>query len=55
VDLTTTSRKLAAELSAPDRTGLTGIRFIQITADGKSYAYTVSRFLTELYTIEGLK
>jgi Tol biopolymer transport system component len=55
VDLTTMTRKPVAELSAPDRTGLTGIRFIQVTADGKSYSYTVSRFLTELYTIEGLK
>jgi serine/threonine protein kinase len=27
----------------------------QITPDGKSYAYTFSRFLTELYVIEGLK
>jgi len=55
VDLTAMSRKPIAELSAPDRTGLTGIRFIQVAPDGKSYTYTVSRFLTELYTIEGLK
>ena len=55
VDMATMSRKLVAELSLPDRTGLTGIRYIQITADGKSYAYTFCRFLTELYTIEGLK
>jgi serine/threonine protein kinase/Tol biopolymer transport system component len=55
VDMATLSRKLVAELSVPDRTGLTGIRYIQITADGKSYAYTFCRFLTELYTIEGLK
>ena len=55
VDMATTSRKLVAELSVPDRTGLTGIRFIQIAADGKSYAYAYCRFLTELYTIEGLK
>lgn len=55
VDMTTTSRKLVAELSVPDRTGLTGIRFIQIAADGRSYAYAYCRFLTELYTIEGLK
>jgi Tol biopolymer transport system component len=55
VDLATKSRTLAAELSVPDRTGLTGIRYIQMTADGKSYAYTYSRFLTELYIIEGLK
>jgi hypothetical protein len=39
----------------PDRTGLAGIRYIQITPDGKSYAYTFSRFLTELYVIEGLR
>jgi Tol biopolymer transport system component len=55
VDMATKSRKLVAELSVPDRTGLTGIRYIQMTADGKAYAYTFSRFLTELYIIEGLK
>jgi hypothetical protein len=55
VDMATMSRKLVAELSVPDRTGLTGIRYIQISADGKSYAFTFSRFLTQLYTIEGLK
>jgi Tol biopolymer transport system component len=55
VDMAKMSRKPVAELSVPDRTGLTGIRYIQITADGKSYAYTFSRFLTELYIIEGLK
>jgi serine/threonine protein kinase/Tol biopolymer transport system component len=55
LDMATMSRKLVAELSVPDRTGLTGIRFVQIAPDGKSYAYTFCRFLTELYTIEGLK
>jgi len=55
VDMATTNRKLVAELSVPDRTGLTGIRYVQIAPDGKSYAYTYCRFLTELYTIEGLK
>jgi hypothetical protein len=53
--MATKDRKLVAELSVPDRTGLTGIRFVQIAPDGKSYAYAFSRFLTELYTIEGLK
>jgi hypothetical protein len=55
VDFTNQRRKIVAELSLPDRTGLTGIRYIQMTPDGKSYAYTFSRFLTELYVIEDLK
>ena len=55
LDTAATNRKLVAEVSVPDRTGLTGIRFFQIAADGKSYAYAYCRFLTELYTIEGLK
>ena len=55
VDFNTQARRLVAELSVSDRTGLTGIRYIQITPDGKSYAYTYSRFLTELYMIEDLK
>jgi Tol biopolymer transport system component/predicted Ser/Thr protein kinase len=55
LDLTKGQRQLVRELSVPDRTGLTGIRYIQMTADGKSYAYTYSRFLSELYLIEGLK
>jgi hypothetical protein len=42
-------------LAKPSRTtGLTGIRYIQIAPDGKSYAFTYSRFLTELYLIEDL-
>jgi serine/threonine protein kinase/Tol biopolymer transport system component len=55
VDMVKVNRKLVAELSVADRTGLTGIRYIQITPDGKSYAYDFSRFLTELYVIEGLE
>jgi hypothetical protein len=55
LDLTKGQRQLVRELSVPDRTGLTGIRYIQMTADAKSYAYTYSRFLSELYLIEGLK
>jgi eukaryotic-like serine/threonine-protein kinase len=55
LDFPTQTRRIVAELSVPDRTGLTGIRYIQMTPDGKSYAYTFSRFLTELYVIEGLK
>jgi serine/threonine protein kinase/Tol biopolymer transport system component len=55
LDITTMSRSLVAELTVPDRTGLTGIRFVQIAPDGKSYAYTYCRLLTELYVIEGLK
>ena len=55
LDFNTQSRRLVAELTVPDRTGLTGIRYIQIAPDGKSYAYTFSRFLTELYLIEDLK
>ncbi len=55
VDFTNQSRRMVAELSVPDRTGLTGIRYIQMTPDGNSYAYTFSRFLTELYLIEDLK
>jgi len=55
LDFATQTRRIVAELSVPDRTGLTGIRYIQMTPDGKSYAYTFSRFLTELCVIEGLK
>jgi len=55
LDPATTSRKPVAEISVPDRTGLTGIRFIQISPDGKAYAYAFCRFLSELYIIEGLK
>ena len=55
LDLARGQRQLFKEISVPDRTGLTGIRYIQMTADGKWYAYTYSRFLSELYLIEGLK
>ena len=55
LDLARGQRQLFKQLSVPDRTGLTGIRYIQMTADGKWYAYTYSRFLSKLYLIEGLK
>ncbi len=48
-------RQLLKEFSVSDRTGLVGIRYIQLTGDAKSYAFTYGRSLSELYLIEGLK
>jgi len=38
-----------------DAAGLNSPNFILMTPDGKGYAYSVSRILSDLYVVEGLK
>lgn len=39
----------------PDRAGIFDEPFVLITPDGKSYVYTVRRYLMDLYLADGLK
>lgn len=48
-------RELWMSLSPADRTGLDSTSSIRLTPDGKSYAYSYERFISELYLISGLK
>jgi hypothetical protein len=55
VELKSGRRQLWKELSPPDPAGIYFIRSPHISADGKSYAYNYSRFLSDLYVVDGLK
>jgi hypothetical protein len=48
-------KDLLKELAPADSAGLFGFHDIFLTPDGKDLAYSVSRMLSELYAVEGLK
>jgi hypothetical protein len=55
VDLTTGARKLVTELKPDDPGGVVGIVPVRITPDGRSYAYSYNRALSDLYLVSGVK
>jgi Tol biopolymer transport system component len=55
VDLETGSRELWKELMPVDPGGVERISNVVITPDAKSYAYTFSRLLSDLFVVEGLE
>ncbi len=55
LDLGTGRRELLHELVPPDPAGVGRLPYLAVSADGKSYAYSFIRNLSELYLIEGLK
>ncbi|HLW80902.1 MAG TPA: protein kinase [Candidatus Acidoferrales bacterium] len=55
LDLTTGKRTLVRTLAPSDSAGLTDVRPVRITPDGKTYAYSYDRALSELYLVEGVK
>ena len=55
VDVATGRRSLWKEILPPDPAGILGIWPILITPDGKSYAYSYRRVLSDLYMAEGLR
>lgn len=55
VDFATGRRELWKEITPPDPAGVQSISNITFSADGKSYAYSVSRILSDLYVVEGLR
>jgi hypothetical protein len=55
LDLLTGRRELWKELIPPDQAGTSDIGNLQITADGRAYAYYYGQVLSELYLVEGLK
>jgi serine/threonine protein kinase len=54
-DLDTGRRELWKQIMPADRTGVVAIRGILPTPDGRAYAYSYLRALSELYVVEGLK
>ncbi|HET8900893.1 MAG TPA: hypothetical protein VFM84_03050, partial [Holophagaceae bacterium] len=55
VDLATGKRELVREILPANPAGLSGIREIVRSKDGRSYAYNYSRKLSDLYLIGGLR
>jgi len=55
VDLATGRRELWKEIAPPDAAGAQGIFSMHFGADGKSYAYSLQRILSDLYVVDGLK
>jgi hypothetical protein len=53
--LATKERAPFARIEPADRAGIVAINSIQVTPDGKSYAYRYFRVLSDLYLVEGLK
>jgi WD40 repeat protein len=54
-DLSTHSKELWKVITPSDKVGLVGVGPVQITPDGRSYAYHYVRQLSDLYLVEGLK
>jgi eukaryotic-like serine/threonine-protein kinase len=54
-DPATGRRELLKEIMPADTAGIFLSNRIQMTPDGKGYAYSVSRMLSDLYVVEGLK
>ena len=55
VDLTTGRQQPWKEIAPADLAGAQGIPSIKFSADGKSYAYSTLRVLSDLYVVDGLK
>jgi len=55
VGLETGKHELWKELMPLDPSGVERISNVVVTPDGKSYAYTYSRLLSDLFVVEGLK
>jgi eukaryotic-like serine/threonine-protein kinase len=55
VNLTTGQRELVKEVTVLNAAGLFSIDSLRITADGKSYAYGYSNYLSHLFLADGLK
>ena len=55
VDIATGQRSLWKELMPIDRAGLVDVGYFQISADGRSYAYSYRRNVATLYVGSGVR
>jgi eukaryotic-like serine/threonine-protein kinase len=55
VDIATGRREPFKEIIPADPAGAQSIPVIRFSADGKSYAYSLGRWLSDLYVVDGLK
>jgi Tol biopolymer transport system component len=55
VDIATGKREPWKEIVPADPAGVQSIPSVRFSADGKSYAYSIGRILSDLYVVDGLK
>jgi len=55
VDIASGRRELFKEIAPADPAGVISIPGIRFSKDGKSYAYSVGRVLSDLHVVDGLK
>ena len=55
ININSGQKDLWMSLSPQDRTGLDSISSLQMSSDGKSYAYSYERFLSDLYLTNSVK
>jgi hypothetical protein len=55
LQLATGRRTLVRVLTPPDTGGVTGITSVIFSRDGTSYAYSVNRFTSQLFMVEGAR
>jgi hypothetical protein len=55
VDPASGKHELWKEIAPADPAGVRSIVDINLSADGKSYAYSVHRILSDLFVVDGLK
>ena len=55
IDIATGHREPFKEIAPADPAGVISIPTLRFSTDGKSYAYSVGRLLSDLYVVEGLK
>ena len=55
LDLNTGKRELITTLAPADPAGVTAVLNVRMTADGKAYAYSFDRELSDLFLVEGVR
>jgi len=55
VDLATGKHELWKQIGPADPAGVTAVYGIKFSADGKSYAYSINRTLSDLFVVDGMK
>ena len=55
MDLATGQRTWILTVMPPDSVGVQDIQVLLVTPDAAAYAYNVTRKLSELYVVEGLR
>ncbi len=55
IDIATGRRDPWKEIAPPDPAGVSSLPSLKFSADGKAYAYSVGRLISDLYVVDGLK